>query len=86
MLGICYHRTAHDGFEIQITPEVMTNEKWASRRKTTILHEFSHCMLNLPHTSNDKNYMFPQIVDITEEQLDEQVLENMRANCNYHNR
>lgn len=51
------------------------------QKKTMIFHELTHCILKLNHIDNPNHYMYPIIVDITEEELKNQVIENINTVC-----
>lgn len=50
-------------------------------RRTLIFHELSHCMLLQEHVENPMNYMYPSIVDIEFNVINDQVLEDAWNHC-----
>lgn len=78
-IGLCYTYSVRREIKFdesfwEITPEY--------GRKQLVFHELTHCVLNVHHIDNDKNYMNPYLIYIPESDLIDQLQQNARSVCN----
>lgn len=62
-------------------------EWWSSasgfQRRQLVYHELTHCYLNLGHSFDTKNYMYPFIHSMREDMLIQQTKDTLDRVCNY---
>ena len=80
-VGLCSKWSGNKDFLVQISADFWFFPEFTRYRRVLLFHEFSHCFLSVPHSMDNSNYMYKQVIPISDVILSIQYMQDIKAMC-----
>lgn len=79
-IAVCYYKV--NGYKIEVDPNWWNSPRTTEADRIQLMnHELSHCVLNLEHRSDPKDYMYPSFIQLSPKVVDAQLYQDISNVC-----